>query len=253
MVGAFAFQACDEIDFSPCVSIDEHMRGLWLGSFAATIAADMAEAGPWLRDPGEFYGRISLAAETVEGLDARRIDVYGEYGLTDRWTLTAKAERVDFVDARDFSRDGYRATLRRDLWRRETALVSVEVGAVYGAAIGGVRGCDQVGGEARLTGGASGRWDGARWYGFADVATRVHGEGCWRDRLEIGAGREIHRDLYVTNQIWIERGSESSRSDKYEAGLLYRHALADFGIAYREEFSGRFEESSVVISVARPF
>lgn len=229
------------------------MRGLWLGGIAASLGAQAAHAGPWLREPGEVYTRVALAAEDVEGLQAMRYDLYTEVGLSERWTLTAKAERVDFVDARDFSREGYRATVRRDLWRRDTALVSVEMGAVYGAAIGGVRGCDQVGGEARLTGGASGRWDGMRWYGFADVATRVHGEGCWRDRLEIGAGREITRDLYITNQIWIERGSESSRSDKYEAGLLYRHAVADFGIAYREEFSGRFEESGIVVSIARRF
>ncbi|MEO0785415.1 MAG: hypothetical protein AAFY10_06920 [Pseudomonadota bacterium] len=229
------------------------MRGLWLSGLAACTGAGAAEAGPWLREPGEIYTRASVALEDVEGLEARRYDFYGEIGLADRWTLTAKAERVDFVDAKDFSRDGYRATIRRDLWRRETALVSVEVGAVYGAAIGGVRGCEEIGGEARLTGGASGRWDGARWYGFADVATRVHNEGCWRDRLEIGAGREIFRDVYITNQIWLERGSEEARSDKFEAGLLYRHAAADFGIAYREEFSGRFDESSVVISVAKRF
>jgi len=229
------------------------MRGLWLGGLAAWTGAGAAEAGPWLREPGEFYTRVSVAAEEVDGLEARRYDFYGEFGLNERWTVTAKAEHVDFVDARDFNRDGFRATVRRDLWRRDTALVSVEVGAVYGAAIGGVRGCDRVGGEARLTGGASGRWDGALWFGFADLATRIHAEGCWRDRLEIGAGREITRDLYITNQIWIERGNEESRSDKFEAGLLYRHALADFGLAYREEFSGRFDESSVVVSLARRF
>ncbi|MEM9739888.1 MAG: hypothetical protein AAF829_08460 [Pseudomonadota bacterium] len=229
------------------------MRGIWLGGLAVSLGAESAHAGPWLREPGEFYTRAAVAFEEVEGLQAQRYDVYGEYGLTDNWTLTAKAERVDFVDAQDFSREGYRATVRRDLWGRETALVSVEVGAVYGAAIGGVRGCDQVGAEARLTAGASGRWDGARWFGFTDIATRIHGEGCWRDRLEVGAGREITRDLYITNQIWLERGSESSRSNKFETGLLYRHAVADFGVAYREEFSGRFEESSIVISLAKRF
>ncbi|MEM1106156.1 MAG: hypothetical protein AAGH87_07175 [Pseudomonadota bacterium] len=229
------------------------MRGHIAGGLAFWAGADVAYAGPWVQPQGDAYARASVAAERVEGLDAVRYDFYGEYGIAPKWTVTAKAERVDFVDAKDFSREGFRATVRRNLWQRDTALVSVEMGAVYGAAIGGVRGCDEIGGEARLTGGASGRWDGARWYGFADVATRIHDQGCWRDRLEIGAGREIYRDLYITNQIWLERGSEESRSDKFEAGLLYRHPFGDLAIALREEFSGRFDERSVVISVARRF
>lgn len=226
---------------------------VWVLGIVTFGAGQAAEAGPWLRDPGDGYGRVSVARESVEGLDANRFDAYGEFGLTQRWTLTAKAEQVQFVDASDFNAEGYRVTARGSLWSRETVHVAVEVGAVYGAAIGGVRGCDTVGGEARLSGGASGQWYGADWYAFADVASRIHGEGCWRDRLEIGAGQEVFRNLFFTNQIWLERGSAEAESSKFETGLLYRMDALDFSIAYREEFSGRFDEDGIVVAISRRF
>lgn len=229
------------------------MRGIWFGCAAFAAGHGAASAGPWLLEPGEGYGRLAVAAEEVEGLSARRYDVYSEFGVTRSWTLTAKAEHVQFSDARDFDADGYRATLRRSLWSRDTLKLSAEVGAVYGAAIGGARGCDQLGAELRLTSGASGRWSGMHWYGFADLATRMHAEDCWRDRLEIGAGREIARNLYITNQLWLERGSANARSSKIETGLLYRMRRMDVSLAFREELSGRFDESGVVVSLARRF
>ncbi|MCI4645672.1 MAG: hypothetical protein MRY64_12905 [Hyphomonadaceae bacterium] len=229
------------------------MRGIWLGWAALAAGQGTAVAGPWVFDSGEGYGRVAVSVEDVEGLSARRYDVYSEIGLTRSWTLTAKAERVQFPDAEDFNAEGYRATLRRALWSRETVHVSVEGGAVYGAAIGGVRGCDELGTEFRLTSGASGRWSGAHWYTFADIATRLHGEQCWRDRVEIGAGREIARNVYFTNQIWLERGSENARSTKIETGVLYRMNKLDFSLAVREELSGRFDETGVVVALARRF
>ena len=229
------------------------MRGIWLGWVAVTVGHGVADAGPWGLEPGEAYGRLALAAEEVNGLSARRYDAYTEIGLPLSLTLSAKAEQVQFPDAQDFNAEGYRATLRREVWSRETVKVAAEVGAVYGAAIGGVRGCDQLGAELRVTSGASGRWDGAHWYAFADIATRIHAQDCWRDRLEFGAGQEIYRNLYITNQVWLERGSEEERSAKIETGLMYRFEKVDVSLSVREELSGRFDETGVVISVARRF
>ena len=226
---------------------------LWGASLLAGCVSLPAEAGPWVQPDGEGYGRFALSAERVEGLDAYRYDGYAEYGLTSKWTLTAKAEAIEFADASDFNAEGARLSLRRSLWQNDTLRVAAEVGAVHGAAIGGVRGCNRLGGEARISAGASGRWDGKDWFMFADVATRLHGEGCWRDRIEIGAGREISHNLFFTNQIWLERGSESSRSDKIETGFLYRMDQLDLSVAYRQEISGRFEEDGIVLAIARRF
>lgn len=229
------------------------MRGIWFGWAVVAAGHGTAQAGPWGLEPGDGYGRFAISAEEVNGLSAQRYDLYSEVGLPLSLTLTAKAERVEFPNAKDFSAEGYRATLRHGLWSRETVKVAVEVGAVYGAAIGGVRGCNELGAELRVTSGASGRWDGAHWYVFGDVATRIHAQDCWRDRLEFGAGQEIYRNLYITNQVWLERGSERARSAKIETGLMYRFERVDVSLAVREELSGRFDETGVVVSLARRF
>lgn len=219
----------------------------------ATALCRPAEAGPWARASGEGYGRVAVAGERVSGLDAMRFDGYAEYGLNDQWTLTLKAEQVRFQDNEDFTAEGFRATVRRGLYKRGPLIVAGEIGAVHGAAIGGVRGCDRLGGEFRLTTGMSGGWSGSDWYIFADAATRLHAEGCWRDRLEFGGAQEIVPNLFLTNQFWFERGSKSARSDKVETGLLWRLDEIDLSVAWREELSGRFEESGLVVALASRF
>lgn len=212
-----------------------------------------AQAGPWVRASGEGYGRAAVAGERVSGLDAVRYDGYGEYGLNDQWTLTLKAEQVRFQGNEDFTSEGFRATARRGLYQRGAIKVAVEIGAIHGAAIGGVRGCDRLGGEARLSTGMSGSWSGTDWYIFADAATRLHAEGCWRDRVEFGGAQEIAPNIFLTNQFWFERGSENARSDKVETGLLWRRGEIDLSMAWREELSGRFEESGLVVALASRF
>jgi len=228
------------------------MRGWVIALFAAAVC-EPALAGPWVRAKGEGYGRGAVAAERVSGLDAVRYDGYGEFGLSDQWTLTMKAEQVRFRGNEDFNAQGLRTTLRRSLYKRGPIRVAVEAGAVYGAAMGGVRGCDTIGAEARVSSGMSGNWAGTNWYVFADAATRLHGEGCWRDRLEIGGAQEIAPNIYLTNQFWFERGSEEARSDKIETGILWRIGKTDLSLAWREELSGRFDEQGIVLAVANRF
>ena len=228
------------------------MRGVWLSGLAVCVGAE-ASAGPWGRDPGEAYGRVALAAEELEGLTAYRYDVFTEYGLSRDWTAIAKVELVEFPDADDFTADGYRASVRRKIWQKRGFQLAAEAGAVYGAAIGGVRGCEEIGGELRLSAGASGAIEGLDWFGFVDVGGRAHGAGCWRERMELGFGQEIFDNVFLISQAWLERGSDEARSDKLETALLYRVGDIDFSIAYREEFSGRFDERGIVFAVASRF
>ncbi len=229
------------------------MKGLWIG-FTAIGYTTSAHAAPWLRGDGEGYGRLAAAGERVEGIEAQRYDAYGEYGLTPRWTLTAKAEFVSFPGNTDFNAEGYRASLRRELFRREALVLSAEVGAVQGEAIGGATaGCASLGGEARLGAGASGDGRTGKWYGHIDVAYREHDGGCQRERVELGFGQEITKNVYVVSQYFAERGTADARSDKIETGLLYRHGRMDWSLSYRQETSGRFEEEGIVAALAVRF
>ncbi len=228
------------------------MRG-WLCLLIAARLALSANAGPWIRSAGEHYVRLAMADEQVEGLAARRIDLYGETGLGGGWSLSAKAEHVGFDTAPDFNAEGYRLTLRRALFRRRTAVISGGVSMVHGAAIGGAEGCAGTGGELRLGAGVSGTRRGRDWYAFADLAGRQQGRDCQRERLELGLGRELGRNLYLTQQVWIERGSGAARSDKLETGLTFTPDWGEVTLAWREEVSGRFSETGLVLALARRF
>ena len=195
------------------------MRGSLAGLCAVWCGAD-ASAGAWVQAPGETFARVSVTFEETDGQTGQRYDLYGEHGLDENWTLTAKAETVTFPDASDFDGDGFRVTLRRAIFRKERFLVSAEGGAVQGAAIGGAAGCDGFGGEARLGMAASGLLSERRWFAFADAARREFEDDCHRNRLEIGVGSEVYDNVYLLNQLWFERGTDNAESDKFETGLL---------------------------------
>ena len=118
----------------------------------------MAAAAPWVQEDAALYTRLALGNETVEGLDGQRVDAYVEYGLTSKLTVTGKYERVAYSDAADFDTDGWRSSLRYQVFRLGSIHASVEAGLLKGAAIGGRNGCDTLGGELRSGLAWSGEW-----------------------------------------------------------------------------------------------
>lgn len=230
------------------------MRGA-VFTFGVAVFAAKASAAPWGQFEGDTYARVAIATEDVESLSAQRYDAYAEYGIADGWTVTAKAETVRFNNNEDFNADGFRATVRKELHRGRRFVVSVEAGLLDGAAFGGAPdGCDSTGAEARVGAGWSGGFDiGREWFAFADLARRAHEGGCERSRLELGYGSRVVGDVYIVNQLWLERGSGDARSDKLETAIVWRADVADVSIAFREELSGRFEESGIVFALAKRF
>ena len=230
------------------------MRGA-LTLLGLACSAGSAVAAPWGQTPGEAYARLAVSAETVEGLDATRVDFYGKYGIAPKWTATAKAERIQFNGNSDFNAEGYRATIRRELLKTDHLVIAIEGGALYGGAFGGAPdGCDELGGEARIGAGVSGGWKtGRNWFAFADVAAREYESGCARQRVELGYGSKVAGRLHVVTQVWLERGSDDARSDKIENALVWKADIAEFSLAWREEISGRFDETGIVVAVSRHF
>lgn len=230
------------------------------GSMAGALwlaGAGSALAGPWSRAPGETYVRAALAAEWVEGLEARRYDLYAERGLAPGWTLTAKAERVTFAGQADFDRDGYRLTLRREIWSPGPARLALEGGVVGGGAIGGFGACADTGGEIRLSAGTSWTVKARDRFAFVDLVRREHPGACYRNRIEAGFGQSLGQSLglrwSLVSQIWLERGSDDAVSDKVETLLQVDTRAGTVGLAWRQEFSGRFQERALVVSFSRTF
>lgn len=72
-----------------------------------------------MREEGGWY-RLArrLTQDRLDGAEGWRTDLYGEYGLTPKLSVTAKSEGVSFPGAADFNREWYRLTLRRELFSR---------------------------------------------------------------------------------------------------------------------------------------
>lgn len=228
------------------------LKGLGTLILGATVPLPVM-ASPWVQPKGDTYARIAWAREEVQGLDASRLDIYAKRGLSDDWTLTAKAETLLFDEADDFNATGYRLTLRRGFRQDKPVKLAVEGGLVGGEAINGFNGCEGLGGELRLSAGGGWRVKESDHFAFVDVVRREHEDSCFRNRLELGIGQTFQREWQLITQFWLERGSGDARSDKSEISLVRKMDWADLTLAYRYEFSGRFDEQAVVIALSKEF
>ncbi len=91
------------------------MRGLITQILTAASIAGAANAAPWTQAEGDWYSRALIARDTLDGAEGWRADLYGEYGINDRWTLTAKSEAVTYPDFTEFDREALRLSIRRQL------------------------------------------------------------------------------------------------------------------------------------------
>jgi hypothetical protein len=219
---------------------------------ACVLPWPFASAAPWVRESGDLYARASVSNGTVEGLQGWRGDAFLEYGVTDTWTATFKAEHVQYPDAGDFDSDAWRATLRGKLIQVGSFTSSVELGALQGAAIGGRNGCDTLGFEARVGGAWAGQWSDRQTFAFVEAAGRYY-ESCERQRLDLGLGQNVSKDIWSITQFWRERGGPNARSDKIQSELLWRRPSADLSIGYSYETGGAFTEQNLFLAIARAF
>ncbi len=59
------------------------MRGLLTQLFTAVSVAGAAQAAPWVREEGGWYGRALVAHDSLGEAEGWRTDGYAEYGLSD--------------------------------------------------------------------------------------------------------------------------------------------------------------------------
>ena len=212
----------------------------------------MAAAAPWVQEDGGLYTRGAVGQEEVDGLTGVRTDLYAEYGLTSKLTLTGKVDYVSYTDASDFDADGWRTSLRYQLATVGALVWSAEAGALQGAAIGGRNGCDALGGEIRSGLAWSGEWRSRQIFVFGEAASRFH-SGCQRDRFAFGLGQQTDDHIWSVTQVWLEDGDINARSVKFQSELVWRTNAADFSFGYRQENGGDFEEQSLFLALARQF
>ena len=227
------------------------MRG-WSVILVSVGFGPATNAAPWVQEQGALYSRLAVSSEEVNGLSATRTDVYGEYGLSDHWTITVKGEAVRFDDASDFDNESLRITARRALFSVSGFVGALEGGYIEGGSLSNQNSCETAGAEARANLGWSGQGRGLTTFTFAELAGRFH-DDCQRERAEFGLGQELSNNIWLISQAWFERGSDKATSDKVQTELLWRAGDIDLSIGYREELGGQFEEQSVFLAAVRRF
>ncbi len=224
-------------------------RGLVTCLLTGASIAGAASAAPWVRDEDGWYARSLLSAETLDGAEGWRADTYGEYGLTSRMTLTAKAEAITFPSDTAFDRQAYRLTLRRRLMVHKGWAIGAEAGPIYGSTSTGLFACDGAGAEIRAGAGYSGVREGKPFHAFADLAVIAQEGGCRRTRAEFGYGADLGYNLFTGQQVWLEDGNQTADSLKTETQLGYHFRHFDAAIGYREELGGVFTERAVLVAI----
>ena len=200
----------------------------------------LASAAPWVQPEESYYARTALSHESLEGNPGWRGDLYIEYGLTKTWTVTSKTETVRFSDAPLADGDGLQLNLRRELYRGPRLSVTAEIGALQGRAIVGNNGCDTPGIELRTGAGWSQKLFKQDAYFTGELVRREH-EACARNRFEFGTGRKLSRSIWLSSQVWIERGTDGARSDKIKTELLWLNGRLDYAVGTRQETGCLFE------------
>ncbi|MBY9068359.1 hypothetical protein K1X12_15770 [Hyphomonas sp. WL0036] len=230
------------------------MRGIISVITVGATASGIAEAAPWVQEDGGWYARGLVARDSLNGVEGWRADLYGEYGLTSKTTLTLKNEAVKYADAPAFDQENWRLTARRTFGSYKGWTAGAEVGVFHGATLNGSAAsglifCEGAGFETRLGGGWSGYYREKAFYIFSDVAHLSQGDQCGRTRIEMGYGQDLTDRIFIGQQIWFEESKISDRSVKTETQLGVHFRSFDLSLGYREEIGGAFNENAVLVAV----
>ena len=226
----------------------------WVGQFLiSSLAAPVAVAGPWGQEDGNLFARVAYSAEQIDGAEAWRADVYGEYGLNQNWTAIAKVESVQFPNAAEFDAAEARLIFQRQMFSNKYIVVAAGGGLVSGAAIGGVDGCNSLGGEVRASIGSSGAISDREWYASVDYSDRWHSDGCQRTKMDFVTGFEIGKNTIISPQVYVERSNRGADSIAVQMEWIRQTPWFDLTVGYKYESGDLFEQQATIIAISRKF
>ena len=162
-------------------------------------------------------------------------------------------ESVQFPDAADFDAREGRLVFQRRLLDHQGLVIAAGGGAVYGAAIGGVVGCDTAGAEARTSIGATGSSLKRDWYASLDVSGRWHSDGCERHKLDLVTGFEVGRNTIFSPQIYIEQSNRGADSLAVQLEWIYQGSVFDLTFGYKYEDGDLFEQQATIFGISKRF
>ena len=208
-----------------------------------------AFAGAWTQAKGDGYRATSVSRERGDFGESWRHESYLEYGLTPRYTLSGKLETLWRLDAQFSDRTTGELSIRRQLYRTENSVVSIQAGALLGEALEGDT-CEGEGGEVRLSYGRNLNLSGKAAYVVVAAAHRKRGT-CDRNKVDFAVGVDLSENWNVQVKAFGETGGGDSL--KLETMLSQKIRESYLGIGVREEVGGQFNETGVFVSLWKRF
>ncbi len=229
---------------------DSALRWLAVLSGAASFG-EHAFAGAWTQAPGGSQQISTVSREAGDFGETWRGDYLAEYGWKGGWGGHLKLENQLRLDEGRDDRLSVEAGIKRSFAMGDRGAVAVQASLLAAESLAGPD-CEGEGYEARAAWGTS-RSFGAR-NGFVNVelARRERGAVCERTLVEAAAGVDIAPRWRTIVKAWSEHG-DGADTAKAEASLLYETGPYSWGLGYRREISGAFQEDGVLLSLWRRY
>lgn len=234
------------IVLSPIMAKLYVILALYLWSSAAVFAA------PWTQPAETLYMRSSVSWGSLNTDRLLRADLYLEYGLRERWTLTAKGETGYLPEYALSTGTALRATTRHTLVQSPQIRVSLEAGLVYREPEPFATWCEGLNYEVR----GGGVWQAraaARSVAIYAEAAIIAQARCQSYKWELGLNYPIGSAFSLHTQFWSERGARLTPSDKIQSEIIWHSGANDISFAVRRERGGAFDEHAVLLALARRF
>ncbi len=218
---------------------------------SAGLGAGAAHAGAWTLAPGTSQGINTLAREVGDFGETWRTDTLGEYGLAKNWGGRLRLENQLRLEESYDDRLSIEAGLQRSFRFGQRGSVSVSASVLAGEALEGPE-CRGWGYETKVEAGRSFAVGHGSAFVNVETAFRSRGAACGRIVSGVTAGVDLSKDWWVVGKVFNEQG-DGARSTKAEAMLLYDWGKYSYGLGYRREISGAFEEDGWVIAIWQKF
>lgn len=204
-----------------------------------------ASAGAWTDPPGKGKVISSVSSDRSEFGDGVSSSTLLEIGIAGGWGAALKYEtQTRDSDFGPMSREASQLSLQKSFSFADRGVFAVRASALGGDAMEGPL-CSGVGAEVRLAVGVSQAIPTGQVYADIDAGFRTRGDGCERFVGQAVLGVDLGLGFRAMAKTYAEKG-DGALSIKAEAMLLFDAGDFDIGVGYREEVSGRFEESAVV-------
>lgn len=213
---------------------------------AASLTVGEAQAGAWIApEDGQDIFTLTHGQDAFGGYQTET-DYFWERPLSRRFSLVAHPR----MESGAAYMDGWRADadlgVKAAFLRGDDGAAAVQAAAVWRS--DAEPGCAEMGGELRLMGGMSRGWGARSAFINLEAATRLHGGGCSRQRLDLTAGFSPHEDWLGLAQTFADFSPDGEAVIRTQASVVrFGEGRRGLQLGLRLRLDGDAREPAIVL------